>query len=318
MALSVKRFASRVELYVSGQHTPNCHVSRKGFFTDKQKHGIQLAVRAAPLAHGRAVHAGIKNFSPGKHVANDQRSRLALNRLATRERKLIMSERVPGVTLDGSSGSMLTLAEKLDLSRFIHKHNDPSDPYHLDPHEVVTCGFQFEKGVTFMNFTTPHLLLNLPRAENCGWQKQLHGDATFNLCTKDVGVYGMGMNSMGSHYNPISWNIIGSESYEAIKNSYDASVTGMYRLFREVKTCGKEDCAACISIEEQRDCGRFDSLLKQTVDKPFFPVDKPSSDNSAAFHKFARKRFPKAPVQQCGKHLSGNVFCFLISMLCLL
>jgi hypothetical protein len=43
----------------------------------------------------------------------------------------------------------------MSLSQFIQKHNDPADPYHLNDHETVTGGYQFSKGVTFLNITTP-------------------------------------------------------------------------------------------------------------------------------------------------------------------
>jgi hypothetical protein len=104
-----------------------------------------------------------------------------------------MSEQVDGVELDGSFGSMLTLAMDMSLSQFIQKQNDPADPYRLNEHEAVTCGYQFSTGVTFLNITTPHLLLNLARAENSRWQKQGHFDGTFNLCSKDFGLIGFGM-----------------------------------------------------------------------------------------------------------------------------
>ncbi len=63
-----------------------------------------------------------------------------------------MVGRTPGVLLDGSEGSMIELAESLSLQRFIDRHNDPDDPYHLDPHEVVCCSFQFKNGVSVYAF----------------------------------------------------------------------------------------------------------------------------------------------------------------------
>ncbi len=183
------------------------------------------------------------------------RSRGAVNRLVSKECSQLLADRVHGVDIDGTRGAMLTLAMNLSLSKFISKHNDPNDAYHLDQHDVVTCGYQFERGVTFLNLTTPHLLLNLARAENCGWQTQCHFDGTFNLCRKNIGMIAMGMNSMGSHYNPVSFNIVNSESSEALKSSYNTSVTGMYKLFKEVKLCDKEPCDFCSSIEEQTSKG---------------------------------------------------------------
>jgi hypothetical protein len=37
-----------------------------------------------------------------------------------------------------------------------------------------------------------------------------------------------------------------------------------------------------------------------------FPLDKPSSDNSGTFIKFAKKEFGKdVPIQQCAVHFTG-------------
>jgi hypothetical protein len=103
----------------------------------------------------------------------------------------------------------------------------------------------------------------------------------------------MGMNSMGSYYNPVSFNIVNSESSEALKSSNTSSVTGMYKLFKEVKLCDKELCDFCSSIEEQTSKGsKMTKTLKtENATNNFLPIDKPSSDNSGAFYSFAKKKF---------------------------
>jgi hypothetical protein len=67
-----------------------------------------------------------------------------------------------------------------------------------------------------MNSTTPHLLIDLARAENCGWQKQMHFDGVFNWCETNFGTIGVGMYSMGLHFNPVSVNLVNSRSKQAI------------------------------------------------------------------------------------------------------
>ena len=77
---------------------------------------------------------------------------------------------------------MNRLAESLSLAKFIERHNDPYDSFHLKEHQQVCLGHQFEKSVTCMCLSTPHLLNNMARAENCGLQKQGHFDGAFNWC----------------------------------------------------------------------------------------------------------------------------------------
>ncbi len=78
-------------------------------------------------------------MSPGKRVAHDVRSTGAVGRLVRKARGEIMASRTLGVLLNGSEGSMIELAESLSLQHFIDRHNDPDDPYHLKPHDVVCC-----------------------------------------------------------------------------------------------------------------------------------------------------------------------------------
>ncbi len=105
-----------------------------------------------------------------------------------------MAGRTPGVLLDGSGGSMIELAESLSLQRFIDRHNDPEDPYHLDPHEIVCCAFQFKNGVRLMHSTTPSMLMNMAYSVNCGWQTQFHLDGAYNFCKHEFGIIGISIS----------------------------------------------------------------------------------------------------------------------------
>ena len=161
-------------MYKAGTHTLDSHSGeQRGALSVKQRGAVKRAVRAAPLAAGQ-VQDGMLDLSPGKHIAYDKRSQNAVSRLVRKERKGIMHERLPGLNVDDTEGSMNSLAESLSLARLIARHNDPNDEYHLDAHEPVCVGHQFGAGVTFMTLTTQHLLSNMGRAVNCGGQKQGH------------------------------------------------------------------------------------------------------------------------------------------------
>ena len=188
-----------------------------GILNPKQKGAVARAARAAPLALGSQIHASMQNFSPGRHVPYDRRSRKAVARLVNKTRRDVMSARVGGIDLDGSEGAMNQLAESLSLVKFLEKHNDPDDPFHMSEHQPVCVGHQFKNGVTFMTVTTCHLLGNMARAVNAGSQTQGHFDGAFNWCKKDFGLIGFGMNSMGAHFNPVSVSIVNSESKDAIQ-----------------------------------------------------------------------------------------------------
>ncbi len=57
------------------------------------------------------VQLNLKNLSPGKRVAPDVCSSGAMRRLVKKTRSEVMADRIPGVLLDGSEGSMIELIE---------------------------------------------------------------------------------------------------------------------------------------------------------------------------------------------------------------
>jgi hypothetical protein len=116
VTLSACHFPNSVELWQSGEHHGSGHdvKLRGGIQSEKQKLGVQLAVQSTPIMTGSPVHDGMKNFSPLKHIDSTKQKRQAVDCLVWKERKALMSKRVDGVDLDGSFGSMLTLA--MDMS----------------------------------------------------------------------------------------------------------------------------------------------------------------------------------------------------------
>ena len=110
-ALAIKEYKDRWELLQTGAHDRHSHRDCKGILTVKQRNQIIASVKSAPMATGSSVHANLKNHSPGKRVASDQKSMGAVHRLVTKTRRKLMAERVDGIKLDGSEGCMTELAE---------------------------------------------------------------------------------------------------------------------------------------------------------------------------------------------------------------
>ena len=302
-------------IFVSGEHTADSHKGGKGLLTVKQQHAIRTAVRCAPLQTGSAVHANLKNFSPGRQVPTNRRSMDAVNRMVRSERKAIMAARLPGHKIDGSEGAMTKLAMSLSLKTAIERHNDPNDDYHMTAHQVVCLGYQFKDGVRLMVLSTPFFIANMARAIECGWQIEGHWDGAFNWCNKDFGLLAFGLNRMGAHYNPVTITIANSESRTAIEYAYESAEAAFFSLYKSTRICADEDCEFCSMVKQPAE---ENTLLKQYFLSPeglrgHYNIDKPCADQSAPVHGFAKDKFGK-PVLQCGQHLSGEfrkiVFCF--------
>jgi hypothetical protein len=189
-ALLVKTFADKVEVTLAGEHTADSHSRRSGILSVKQRCAVKRAMRSSPQLVGSQVHAKFENFSPSQRIPFDSRSQKAVARLVRKERKEIMAERVPGINHLNFEGAMNRLADSISLVKLLARHNDPADEFHMDEHQVVQVGYQFKDGVTFLTVTTPHLLNNLARADNCKFEVQGHIDSwakeKFGEDTKDL------------------------------------------------------------------------------------------------------------------------------------
>ncbi len=66
VAIAVRTFHDKVQLFVSGEHTKESHAEGRCILTVNQLATVEASVRSAPLAVGSQVHANLKNFSrPG-------------------------------------------------------------------------------------------------------------------------------------------------------------------------------------------------------------------------------------------------------------
>ena len=309
----VKEYDNRFEMWQSGTHNRLSHAESTGILSVHQRSAVIASVKSAPLATGSAVRSNLKNMSPDKHVACDQRSMGAVSRLVKNARRQLITDRMSGIDIDGSEGSMIRFAESISLKTLIEKHNDPNDSFHLDEHQPFCSGYQFRDGVTFLNVSTAHLSNNLARAENCGWQKGYHLDGAYNWCDKSFGIIGIGMNSMGSHFNPVSLNIVNSESKMAIAASHEATITGLLSLYQQVNLCDSDKCGFCTQMREQVDgskAAHFRKYLKsEDAKRKHFPIDKPCSDHTLAFFNWCKDEFgEEIAVQICANHLGRKIF----------
>jgi hypothetical protein len=106
---------------------------------------------------------------------------------------------------------------------------------------------------------------------------------------------------MGAHFNPISLNIVNSESTDAIESSWDASVLGfiIYSTTAGCVQARNEDSVLRCASRTSRTFGHAKDLHYQ--------VDKPSSDCTKQVWSFAKKKFgPDIKEQTCGQHATGE------------
>jgi hypothetical protein len=110
-------------------------------------------------------------------------------------------------------------------------------------------------------------------------------------------------------FQSVCFAITNCETAEAYEWTYRAVTESLYAAFDLIKPCVGPVCGheLCVLIKEH-DRGAFNTLRRnmKTESIKRFPLDKPSSDNSGTFIKFAKKEFGKdIPIQQCCEHFTG-------------
>ena len=319
VAFYTKEYAHKIDLYAAGTHTSESHIRSSARLSQHQKHAISTAVGASPLSTGYSVHRNLGNV--GMEVSNDKATRAAVNRLVRKERSKIMHAETGGKKMDANIAAMVEIGRMLQIEKLIEKHNSDSG-FHLDLHTVISGGFDFEDNEVFIHTSTPHLSNNMARAEECGWPTQLHIDGLFNVCSKDFGVIGLGMNSMGAKLNAVSLSLAGTESAEMIDRAYEASLFALHKLYEPPPTgpklCNDPNCGFC-SMLKHHNSGKWKAFLATDAGKAKkFDVKKPSSDNTNIFFGWGKRKFGDATkIHQCGAHATGQLsdFFYPISIL---
>jgi hypothetical protein len=124
---------------------------------------------------------------------------------------------------------------------------------------------------------------------------------------KDFGLVGICCNRMGARFNSISLSIVNSESRDAIESSWDASVLGFFNMLNNCRLCASPECGFCSQVREQDKPHMRELLLSDDAKRLHYQVDKPSSDCTKQFWRFAKKKSgPDMKVQTCGQHATGD------------
>ena len=202
---------------------------------------------------------------------------------------------------------MTRYADSIDLQRVVKRHDDPTEPYHLKMHTVVSLGAQFQGGVTYMGLATQHILLNLGRAIQSEWEVQLQADGSFNFCDRKFGLLSFGVNSLNEKFQQVTISLVPSEHNTAFSTTYNGIENGFFKLC-DMQLCPAEkDCKVC---EEVRDIVQ-NPLVTQAIRRRKIPVVKASCDNSTSFAKFVKQSLPGASLLQCSAHLTGIILLLL-------
>ena len=317
---------SDVFLYTHGKHTEDSHSSEntarqesRPRLTLQQQAAVQDVVRSHPMSSSSDVRRSLNlsdSSARDRVYISPSKARL-IRRESAKVREAVLSKYTHGERIDKTEGSLTRMCEKIYIEKLVAEHNRPGGK-HLDLHEPLCVGYQFEKGVSFGCFSSAFMLLNTARAVNSEWPLHLGFDATGSMSDTKFDIIGVTTNSLRTRANPVCLAMVNKECADGYEHTYEAMEAGVFQIVAKLKTCSEPDCEMCNAVREQVEQAPMRAELTppkprakgQPVPKKKFklPLQNPLCDNTTKFSKFILKKHPhlRRKILQCAAHLTGT------------
>ena len=258
--------AFKIKLESQGEHTAESHVQDKvsKFLSLRQTAALEQMVSTNPMVNSTSVRRGLDLLpDPAARISPSKQRLVARAVVAARLRTLEPFSQ--GEKLEGEEGSLTRLSAKIYLKALVEEHN--AGGKHLELHQPVCVGHQFKDGVVFGCYSTPMLLLHVPRGINSEWPLTLGFDSTFGITSKKFELMGISVNSLRRRANPVCLCVVKNEEAIAYQKMYTSMEGGVFELVHNMKLCRQsKHCEMCDAVREQIECGPMLDLL--TPPKP--------------------------------------------------
>jgi hypothetical protein len=144
-----------IKLEAQGEHTAESHVQDKvsRFLSIPQTAALQQMVSTNPMVSSTTVRRGLELLPDTAAKISPSKARLVA-RAVVAARARALQPFSQGEKLDGEEGSLTRLSEKIYLQRLVEEHNRGGK--HLELHQPVCLGHQFQDGVVFGCYSTPN------------------------------------------------------------------------------------------------------------------------------------------------------------------
>ncbi len=181
--------AFSIKVEAQGDHSAESYVQDK--VTKKlsiPQAALQQMVATNPMVSSNTVRRGLELLPDSASKISPSKARLVARAVvAARARALLPFSQ--GEKLDGEEGSLTRLSEKIFLQRLVEQHNQEGK--HLELHQPVCVGHQFQDGVVLGCYSTPMILLHAARGINSSWPFLAGFDTTFGIASKKFELMGI-------------------------------------------------------------------------------------------------------------------------------
>jgi hypothetical protein len=267
----------------------------------KQRIAVAKVVKVNPKATPTDVRRALHHLSPsGKITAEHLRSVRSVVKI---QKKITMSVLAGGAEVDNTFASIAAFGSGIWFGDILRRHNDVADDYHFDdPHKVFCIGNVAPEAAgeeIFLNLANMWGILNLARAHESGWKVCMSGDGTGRLCSKQITLISLGVNSIPAKFNTLNYCIGPVENMDMFSQSWDGVKRTFLAVMRTWRCCSMayNHCKTCPLVTHFRTV----KAVKEAVQAERL-IHSAKSDNTDLFRNFARSIGAVALQDECHGH----------------
>jgi len=312
--LRVTRSLTTVLVETSGgEHTQaRCHAhDHSKNLTYKQRLAVAKVVKINPRATPTDIRRALHHMSPnGKLTPGQTRSVRSVVKI---QKRITMAHLAGGAHVTSSYASIAAFGSGIWFGDILRKHNDEADPFHFsDPHQVFCIGNVAPDAAgeeIFLNLATMWGILNIARALETGWPVCMSGDGTGRLCSKQITLISLGVNSIPARFNTLNYCIGPVENQDLFTQGWDGVKRTFLAVFRDWKCCHMSyaHCQVCPLVTHFRS---VKSVAEAVEDDEL--IHQAKSDNTDLFRNFAKSIGAVALQDECHGHGESLLYSQLI------
>jgi hypothetical protein len=272
----------------------------------KQRIAVARVVKINPKATPTDVRRALQHLSPSGKIAPEKLR--SVRSVARIQKKITMSYLAGGAQVTNTFASIAAFGSRIWFGDILRRHNDDADEYHHDdPHKVFCIGNVAEDAAgeeMYLELANIWGILNIARALETGWKVCMSGDGTGRLCSKQITLVSLGVNSIPAKFNTLNYCIGPVENQDLYSQAWDGVKRTFLAIMRDWKCChvSYAHCKTCPLVTHFRAVLAVDEAVQTER-----LIDSAKSDNNDLFRNFAKSIGAVALHDECHGHGALNL-----------
>jgi hypothetical protein len=226
-----------------------------------------------------------------------------------------MSVLAGGAEVTNTYASIAAIGSSIWFGDILRWHNDEAYDFHFsDMHKVFCIGNvapEAEGEESFLDLANMWGIQDIARALESGWQVCMSGDGTGRLCSKQITLISLSVNSITAKYKTLNYCIGPVENMDLFSQSWDGVKRTFLAIMQNWKCCHMSyaHCKTCPFVTHFRTvkAEKEERLIHSAkavgeAEKEERLIHSAKSDNSDLFRNFAKSIGAVALQDECHGH----------------